>query len=89
MGHRALPLRPLRRNVKVYVPLAKRNVTTDAASSHAEKEHVPEVRKRSILRIEGNQLTFTYVFRKIISLSKSRFLMKASKPMNSTLPHTP
>ncbi len=40
-GYRALPLR---RKVNVYVPLAKRNVTTDAASSHAEKEHVPEVR---------------------------------------------
>ena len=40
-GHRALPLK---RSVNVYVPLAKRTVTTDAASSHAEKEHVPEVR---------------------------------------------
>ena len=28
---------------KVYVPLARRTVTTDAASSHAEREHVPEV----------------------------------------------
>ena len=43
-GHRALPLK---RSVNVYVPLAKRTVTTDAASSHAEKEHVPEVRKPS------------------------------------------
>lgn len=41
-GHRALTLK---RNVNVYVPLAKRTVTTDAASSHAEKEHVPEVRR--------------------------------------------
>lgn len=40
IGHRALPLRS---NLSVYVPLAKRTVTTDAASSHAEKEHVPEV----------------------------------------------
>ena len=32
---------PLKRNA--FVPLAKRTVTTDAASSHAEKEHVPEV----------------------------------------------
>ena len=39
-GHHALPLG---RNVNIYVPLAKRTVTTDAASSHAEKEHVPEV----------------------------------------------
>ena len=38
--HRALPIK---RNINVYVSLAKRNVTTDAASSHAEKEHVPEV----------------------------------------------
>lgn len=36
---------PLKHNVNVYVPLAKRTVTTDAASSHAEKEHVPEVRR--------------------------------------------
>lgn len=41
-GRRALPLK---RNINVYVPLAKRTVTTDAASSHAEKEHVPEVRR--------------------------------------------
>ena len=34
---------PLRRNARV--PLATRTVTTDAASSHAEKEHVPEVSK--------------------------------------------
>lgn len=39
-GHRSLPLK---RNVNFYLPLAKRAVTTDAASSHAEKEHVPEV----------------------------------------------
>ena len=39
-GHRALPSK---RNVTVYVPLVRRSVTTDAASSHAEKEHVPEV----------------------------------------------
>lgn len=43
-GHRALPLK---RNVNVYVPLTKRTVTTDAASSHAEKEHVPEVSRSS------------------------------------------
>ena len=33
---------PLRRNV--FTPIVKRTVTMDAASSHAEKEHVPEVR---------------------------------------------
>lgn len=33
---------PLRRNA--FTPIVKRTVTTDAASSHAEKEHVPEVR---------------------------------------------
>ena len=38
-GGRALPLR---RNA--FTPIVKRAVTTDAASSHAEKEHVPEVR---------------------------------------------
>lgn len=43
-GHRALPLkRNIRRNIKAYVPQAERHVTTDAASSHAEKEHVPAV----------------------------------------------
>ena len=42
-GGRLAP--PLKRNVHVYVPVSKRNVTTDAASSHAEREHVPEVRK--------------------------------------------
>ncbi|KAI9827922.1 MAG: alpha subunit of pyruvate dehydrogenase [Sarea resinae] len=31
---------PLRRNV--FVPVVRRTVTTDAASSHAEREHVPE-----------------------------------------------
>ena len=35
---RALPLRS-----NVSVPLSRRAVTTDAASSHAEKENVPEV----------------------------------------------
>ena len=40
-GYRTLPLKC---NLNVYVPLTKRTVTTDAASSHAEKEHVPEVR---------------------------------------------
>ena len=45
---------PVKRIANAYVPLAnrslvnrslaKRTVTTDAASSHAEKEHVPEVR---------------------------------------------
>ena len=33
---------PLRRNA--FTPIVKRTVTMDAASSHAEKEHVPEVR---------------------------------------------
>ena len=39
-GHRALPFKS---HVNVSVIRAKRKVTTDAASSHAEKEHVPAV----------------------------------------------
>jgi hypothetical protein len=31
-----------------YGPAALRTVTTDAASSHAEKEHIPNVRKSFI-----------------------------------------
>ena len=38
-GGRALPLR---RNA--FTPIVKRTVTMDAASSQAEKEHIPEVR---------------------------------------------
>ncbi len=40
---RALPLRS-----RPLASLSKRLVTTDAASSHAEKEQVPEVRKTSL-----------------------------------------
>lgn len=43
----ALPLRQRASKLLVTRPvggrLAQRTVTTDAASSHAEKEHVPEV----------------------------------------------
>ena len=39
-GHRALPFKS---HVNVSIARAKRKVTTDAASSHAEKEHVPAV----------------------------------------------
>lgn len=38
---RALPVRR-----KAFIHCIKRTVTTDAASSHAEKEHVPEVRTK-------------------------------------------
>ena len=41
-GHRALPFKA---HLNVSVARAKRQVTTDAASSHAEKEHVPAVSK--------------------------------------------
>ena len=46
-------------------------------------------RKSSTDRVESNQLMLVCVFRKMTSLSKSRSLMRASKPTNSTLPHTP
>jgi hypothetical protein len=62
--------------------LARRTVTTDAASSHAEKEDVPAV---SIGQLKEN--VFILIFcRRMISPSKSSFLMRASKPTNSTLP---
>lgn len=44
----ALPLRQ-----RAIVPLARRTVTTDAASSHAEKEHVPEARILSPVKLES------------------------------------
>lgn len=56
-GHRALPLK---RNVNVYVPLAKRTVTTDAASSHAEKEHVPEEDEKPFQVTLSNESFETY-----------------------------
>lgn len=44
---RTLPMRK-----KAFVPLARRSVTTDAASAHAEKEHVPEVRTMPRVKLE-------------------------------------
>ena len=59
-GHRALPFkRNIRCNIEVYVPRAKRHVTTDAASSHAEKEHVPAVSQAPLSKSRASDLRWS------------------------------
>lgn len=80
---------PLRRNALVPRCQAKRTVTTDAASSHAEKENVPAVRVAGYGRIFDLGAHTTCTIRRMTSLSRSDSRMRASKHMSSTLPHIP
>lgn len=72
------------------VPKSRRLVTTDAASSHAEKDDVPAVSQwAGIGHLPYLELTFPSRYRKMTSPSMSDFQMRVSKPMSLTLPHIP
>ena len=63
--------------------LSKRTVTTDAASSHAEKENVPSVCELAWFVFDFYAVAdMTFLFRKMINLSRSNSPMRASRPMN-------
>lgn len=72
------------------VPKSRRLVTTDAASSHAEKDDVPAVSQwAGIGHLPCLELTLPSRYRKMTSPSMSDFQMRVSKPMSLILPHTP
>lgn len=72
------------------VPKSRRLVTTDAASSHAEKDDVPAVSQwAGIGHLPYLELTLPSRYRKMTSPSMSDFLMRVSKPMSLILPHIP
>jgi hypothetical protein len=68
--------------------LARRSVTTDAASSHAEKDDVPDVRCPVHMdKFEASPLTIDC--RRMTSRSPSSSLTRASRPTTSILRRTP
>lgn len=72
------------------VPKSRRLVTTDAASSHAEKDDVPVVSQwAGIGHLPYLELTLPSRYRKMTSPSMSDFQMRVSKPMSLILPHIP
>lgn len=72
------------------VPKSRRLVTTDAASSHAEKDDVPAVSQwAGIGHLPYLELTLPSRYRKMTSPSMSDFQMRVSKPMSLILPHIP
>ena len=71
--------------------LARRSVTTDAASSHAEKDDVPDVRFPNCYN-HPHRDTYKFLCRRMISLSKSSSPTRASRLIISILlpiPSTP
>ena len=80
---------PVRYNVPVrataFSPVVRRSVTTDAASSHAEKSEVPSVCPRPSLEPSKSAYTDCIDYRKTTSPSKSPSRTNRSRRTISTL----